>query len=304
MIHVFIINPETGKESFGETLRKQLEEMTDITYYVFDTRAVGEETQLVNRIINLFEDEEIRIYCCGGSGTIRNVITGLEKMDRVEIAFYPSGTTNDFLKCFGEKTACFRDIEALIKGEAKCIDYLSTNYGASLNAISIGIDSDMIKMINGIRQWQFMNNFFPYILGFIKGVLCSKRKKYQMTINGIELNEDAVELVFANGGVLGGKLRFFSNVNITDGTGDYVVVTAKSFFTKMKLICRLMNHKKAMKYEHMLRGKYRKITVKRADQKSFLASYDGEIVSIPDKLEITVKTKALRFVIPKGVELP
>ena len=66
MVHVFIINPEIGRESLGELLRSQLEEIPNITYYVFDTRFAGEEQSLVRRIIRLFDQEDVRIYCCGG----------------------------------------------------------------------------------------------------------------------------------------------------------------------------------------------------------------------------------------------
>lgn len=273
MIHVFIINPETGKESFGENLRKQLEEMTDITYYVFDTRTAGEEKQLVNRIVNLFEDDKIRIYCCGGSGTIRNIITGLLNVEQAEIAFYPNGTNNDFLKCFGDNAACFGNLKSLIEGEAKPIDYLVTNYGNALNAISVG-------------------------------QIFSKSQKYQMEIDGIDLNCDASAIWLTNGCVINGKLRLHCEGNITDGEGHYGIVTAKRIFTKMQIIRRMKNHKKKMRYEHILHGNFQKITIKCEDKESFYAWFDGELVEILEKLEITMKTKALHFVIPKGVELP
>ena len=78
MIHIFIVNSNAGNKEFANGLRVELSHIEDIEYYVFDVRYAGYEVELLHKVQHIFEDEKLRIYCCGGSGTLRNVINGIE----------------------------------------------------------------------------------------------------------------------------------------------------------------------------------------------------------------------------------
>ena len=112
MIHIFIVNPYAGKGAFADDLRLKLSRIEGLNYFVFSTRYKGHETELVKEIQDIFENEKLRFYCCGGSGTMRNMLNGFEKLDDAEIAFFPCGLTNDFLKMFDKDEARFHDIPA------------------------------------------------------------------------------------------------------------------------------------------------------------------------------------------------
>ena len=120
MKHIFIVNPYAGRLNFANNLRDQLEQIEGLEYYLFNSRYSGNETELAEKMTNFFPDEKIRIYACGGSGTFRNVLQGVGENPNVELAFYPCGQTNDFLKVFKEEDQMrFFDIEELIDGEPR-----------------------------------------------------------------------------------------------------------------------------------------------------------------------------------------
>lgn len=304
MVHVFILNPETGKENFGEKLRAQLELIPNITYYVFDTRYAGEEQGLVKRIINLFDDEDIRIYCCGGSGTLRNIIDGVEKPENVEIAFYPIGMTNDYLKCFGEDASRFLDLIGLIEGDAVSVDYITTNYGKSLNAISLGIDEEMITTINKVRQWNVLLNQFPYFWGMVHSFVRLKAVKYIVEIDDIEMKVVASEIAIGNGCFLAGKIRYAAHSDLVGGLANYIIAASKSKIKLINILYQTTHERLEKIYPKVFYGKCKKMKIMRGDHKPFQASFDGELVTISDILEVNVIPRTLKFVIPKGVSLP
>ena len=113
MTHIFIINPFAGHQTFADDLRTKLAKVKNLDYFVFNTRYKGYETELVRKILHIFEGEKLRFYCCGGSGTMRNMLNGFDSLDDVEVAFFPCGLTNDFLKNFGKDESRFHNIEEL-----------------------------------------------------------------------------------------------------------------------------------------------------------------------------------------------
>ena len=141
MTHIFIVNPYAGEKTFADDLRRKLKEIKNLKYFVFNTKRAGDEEALVRRILHIFQDEELRFYCCGGSGTMRNMLNGFDDLEKAEIAFFPCGLTNDFLKVFGENEARFHQIEELIEGDVIQVDYIRTNHGVALNQFSTGLDS-------------------------------------------------------------------------------------------------------------------------------------------------------------------
>ena len=117
MIHIFIVNPYAGEQTFADDLRAKLESIENLNYFVFNTRYAGYEKELVKKAYKIFEGEELRFYCCGGSGTMHNMLQGFDDLSKAEVAFYPCGLTNDYLKVFGKDMERFYDIEELINGE-------------------------------------------------------------------------------------------------------------------------------------------------------------------------------------------
>ena len=216
----------------------------------------------------------------------------------MELAFYPIGMTNDYLKCFGVEQEKFLDLRALIDGEARKVDYISTNYGKALNAISMGIDEDMIGTINRLRNWKVLSNLLPYMLGMLRSFMRLKPQKYVLEIDGIKMKVGASEIAVGKGCFLAGKIRFAKQSKLENGMANYAITTAKSKLKFGRLLYDVTHERMDKVFSKLLYGNCKKITIRRVDQKAFQASFDGELVTINDTLEVTTVPKTINFVIP------
>lgn len=98
MKHVFIINSQIKKRKrmkFYNNIRSIYKE-EDIL--IKETTYSGHAKEIAKEISST--DENIRIYACGGDGTIHQIVNGIKDFSKVELAIIPLGTGNDFIKSF------------------------------------------------------------------------------------------------------------------------------------------------------------------------------------------------------------
>lgn len=298
--HIFIVNPYAGRLTFAADLRKKLSEIKYIKYFVFNTRYPGHEQELVKEILGMFENERLRFYCCGGSGTMRNVLNGFENLSDVEIAFFPCGLTNDFLKMFGSDAKRFWDIEELINGEVLDVDYIKSSRGVLLNTFSTGLDAALIAKTDEHRMLRVFHPSLPYAIGGLYAMLVSRRQAYEVELEGKKVNGRVTEIFFGNGGIFGGNLPLAKCADVMDGKADYRIIPDCSIFTIVTKILPILKGKDNKLDEISDYGRSKSITVRRIDGKPFLANQDGE-ADITREWTGLVVHKGLHFVVPKGV---
>lgn len=303
MIHIFIINPFAGDKTFADDLRSKLKNIKNLNYFVFNTRYAGYETELVKKIQHIFEDEELRFYCCGGSGTMRNMLNGFENLSDAEIAFYPCGLTNDFLKMFGEDEERFYNIEELINGDVIEVDYIKSNCGVSLNTISTGLDSNCIQKMDDFRSLKFFGNNMPYVFSLIYSIFVSKTYGYEVTFDEKSFKGKFAEVYVGNGSVFGGNMYFDENTVIDDGRAIFRVVGNKKGFSLLTALTKILRKKYDTYKSFMLCGDCEKFSVRRMNGKPFTVNQDGDLVKEVDYCEGEIVHKGLHLVVPKGVEL-
>ena len=76
MLQIFIINSFSGDETTTIGIREELEKIKDMEYLVFNSEYPGHEGEMARQMCNLFPEERIRFYACGGTGTFRNRSAG------------------------------------------------------------------------------------------------------------------------------------------------------------------------------------------------------------------------------------
>jgi diacylglycerol kinase family enzyme/CheY-like chemotaxis protein len=299
--HIFIVNPYAGKRTFAADLRKRLAEIEGIRYFVFNTREKGKEADMVREILGIFENEKLRFYCCGGSGTMRNILNGFDDLSNVEIAFYPCGLTNDFLKVFGKNEAEFNDIEKLIDGEILDVDYIRSNAGVMLNTFSTGMDAAVIEKMEQYRVLGAFGENVPYTLAALYAVLFAKRYTYEIYIDGKEISGKMTEIYFGNGQVLGGSLAFAPNADIRDGKGDFRLVRAGKGFSDVPMMYGLLKQQYDKIDANSEYGRFKEIIIRRTDGSSFFMNQDGEAVGNYTEWKAKIVHRGLHLVVPKGV---
>ena len=303
MTHIFIINPYAGQQTFANDLRTKLESYKDLDYFVFNTRYAGYETELVQKIEHIFEGEELRFYCCGGSGTMRNILNGISDLTKVEVAFFPCGLTNDFLYMFGKDEHRFYQLDELINGDVVEVDYIKTNHGISLNSLSTGLDSNCIEQMNKVRILRHINENLPYTLSVLYSIFISQTLEYEVTFNKQIYVGKFAEIFIGNGSRFGGNMFYAEDTCINDG----------KVFTRLSgnnrgfgLIGTLMAITRAQyeKYNSIMKcGEATHITLRRTNGKPFTINQDGDLVKNVTVCKAEVVHKGLRLVVPKGVKI-
>lgn len=80
--------------------------------------------------------EPVRIWACGGDGTLNEVVNGAAGFDNAAITCVPKGTGNDFLKVFGPNYRdLFYDLEALAAGPQTTLDLMDCNGKLGLDVV-------------------------------------------------------------------------------------------------------------------------------------------------------------------------
>lgn len=304
MIHVFIVNPMAGDMQFAEALRKEISQYSDIEYYIFDTRNAGYEGELIKKIQHIFEDEKIRLYCCGGSGTLRNIVNGISNLDDIEVAFYPCGLSNDFLKVFPvDEQKRFKVLKELIKGDVIDIDYIRINGKMTgINSVSAGIDYNLITQIENLRFLNYLGTKIPHFLCLLIALIKSRTTKCEVTIGSKHYVDDFTEVYFGNGNVLGNNLYIYENPLITDGLGKYMLLRsdARKFFTIPVALKMMKRRNRDLDYIAEY-GDEQCMYIRRIDDGPINYNIDGEVVTIGGTAKIEIVKKGLHFVVPKGV---
>ncbi len=303
MVHIFIINPFAGRKTFADDLREKLSKIENLNYFVFNTRYEGYETEIVKRIQHIFEGEELRFYCCGGSGTMRNMLNGFDDLSTAEVAFFPCGLSNDFLKMFGKDMPRFHQIEELIYGDVVKVDYIKSNYGISLNTLSTGLDAITVRKMNEYRILGKINENIPYILSIIYSLLFSKAYEFEITVDDKVIRDKSIEVFFGNGCIFGATLFFDEHTSIDDGKMIYRFIPKKNIFSLLNTLMAITG-KKYDTFDNIMRcGECTKIKFRRTDGVPFTINQDGDLFDGVTECEAEVIRKGLRFVVPKGVKV-
>ncbi|MCQ2495910.1 MAG: hypothetical protein MJ131_04890 [Lachnospiraceae bacterium] len=303
MIHIFILNPCAGRQNFSEELRKKLESFEKLNYYIFNTRNSGHETELVRKILKIFSDESIRIYCCGGSGTMCNIMNGIDDFSSVELAFYPCGLTNDFLKVFEDDYDKFRNIENLINGEVILIDYIKTNHGVALNTFSVGLDSNLTENLIDYRFMSVFGKGLPYLMAFLNATFFTKPDNYEIYVDEQKFEGSMSQLCFGNGNYIGGIMNMTDDANIWDGKASYLIGPPKGGARLLPLVNHMIKRRIDKLRAVTTNGKCEQLTIKRIDGQPFQINLDGEMQPAQKEWTARIINKGLKFVIPKGVNV-
>ena len=304
MKHIFIVNPYAGNMTFANNLRQQLEQISDFEYFLFNSRYTGNETELTEKILHFFPDEPLRIYACGGSGTARNVLEGIGENPNVELAFYPCGMTNDFLKAFAQKDReRFYDIKELIYGDVIKVDSILTNHGRALNTFSCGMDADIMQYIAKQHPVRTVGIRIPYAAYTFQALLRLKRMELKIRVDGKEMNGNYDEICWGNGCVLGGSLCMPEGFEPDDGLGSYVLIPARGHLAFVRILIKLIRQKSDYIRKNARVGTAKKMRITRTDKGEIVANLDGEMVAATGDWNIEVRPESVKFVVPRGVKL-
>lgn len=247
MRHVFILNPAAGKKKKALNLKPQIKKVCEkhrLSYEIYTTEHPHHATELTQQAVQA--GDEVRVYACGGDGTLLEVATGIGDAAHAELACIPCGSANDFIKCFPQPER-FWDLEALVLGTAQRVDAILCNGRLSLNVCSIGMDSDVASRQKRYKHLPFVSGPMAYNLAIAQTFFSPLGKRLQVvmeTENGtVERVGKYLFALAANGQYYGGGYHGSPFSKPDDGLLDFVLVGTKNHLTVFPFLKRYKNGK-------------------------------------------------------------
>lgn len=300
MLHVFLINSFSGNEKKTVGIREQLERIINIEYLVFNSEYAGHEEVLAKQICELFPEEKIRFYSCGGSGTFRNILKGIPKDREIEIAELAYGLTNDFLSLYGEEREKFEHLGNLISGQAEKMDYLETTVGAAHNTVSVGLDGIILKGALMLKRLPFFRGSVPYFLSSIAALLNTNVPKLKIIADGEVFEGKFYEIAIGNGNLLGGMFHFGKKAHPKNGKMRLILVPAKNIFYKLRMTNAAVWDKQEVLEQNSICRMVKRIELSSLEEKELAVNIDGEL-ELAKTICVEVRENEMLFVEPKDI---
>ncbi|MBQ0110726.1 MAG: YegS/Rv2252/BmrU family lipid kinase, partial [Oscillospiraceae bacterium] len=289
MRNFFIINPVAGKGNYQKEIEKQLDGQE-----VYYTRHHGDASDIARKLAEMHD--QIRIFCCGGEGTVFEVLNGIVGKDNVELGIIPCGTANDFLKGFGKREDFF-NVQEQLDGVAVDIDLVKAGDKYVFNSCSVGLDAIVCQNVAKFKRWPLVNDRMAYTLSLIYCFLGKTSMPLNIEVNGKKISRDCLFAVAANAPWYGGGYMPAPTASPFDGIMDYTTISAVS---RLKILSLLNVYKRG---EHIGRdfcesGETLEMTV--SSENEMPINMDGEIFTAKN-ITFSLIKKGARIVLPKKI---
>lgn len=316
MKHLIIVNGGAGSIKDTEAFKKEIDSaFAGLNYEIYETTGPRSVIPFLKEYLSKNNDI-LRVYACGGDGTIHEVVNAIAEFDNVQLAVYAAGTGNDFVKIYSEKqdydsivkekmgAKRFQDWKALVNGDVVDID-ISKMTGPSMkepwysiNVINFGFDAIVGAKGNENKAKGIKNPYGPRAI--IPAILGGRFNNIIVKADGEQLNKKKMLLAsLGQGQWVGGQYHASPKSDNTDGLIDVVMLKCMSL---MRLMIQYFG--RYTKGEHLDNEKLMKrIVYRRAKQIEIIGKkdidicVDGEIIR-GKEFKVEVLPKAIKFVLP------
>lgn len=226
MRHVFIINPRAGKKD--QTTRiyamaDRLRAAHGLECACMLTDRPGGAAEMARRLAA--EGGEVRVYACGGDGTVSEVANGLAGFSNAAMTCVPAGTGNDFLKNFGADMAKFHDAENLWDGPVFPLDLIDCNGRYCLTIACSGIDAQVAEGVHLYGSSPLLNGRGSYLASVAANVLLRPiGHRWTVTLDGETEEGDFALVSVCNGRHYGGGSTPIPEARMDDGVLNTILV--------------------------------------------------------------------------------
>lgn len=304
MRHLFILNPCAGKKDNSGAWREKIEsacQSRGADYLIHVTTGAGDACETVRSTLAA-SDEPVRIYACGGDGTLNEIVNGVIGFSQAQISVIPDGTGNDFVRNFSRPEQ-FLDIETQLDGEPIKLDAIRVNDRYCINMINIGFDCEVVRKTDSIKKSPLVPNGLAYLVGVLATLIRKPGVKAKISFDGSE-PEDCRFLLTAigNGAFCGGGYDSLPPASLRDGKMDFLGV---SNLGRIKFLSLLGDYKKGKHLDgraarYMRHVAANEITMDFGSEQAVCV--DGEIV-YENSVRLSVVPEAVSFSVPAGSEL-
>lgn len=300
--HLFIINPKAGKRDQTSRVMQMadgLRQRHGLDCACLLTQSAGHATVLARKAAE--SGEAVRVYACGGDGTIHEVANGLAGFDNAAMTCIPTGTGNDFLKNFGEDMARFADAENLWDGPVFPLDLIDCNGRCCVTIACAGIDARVAADVHQYSGYPFLTGKGSYAAALavnflIKGI----NRRWTLVVDGVPYPGDYTLVAMCNGRYYGGGFSPIPDARMDDRRLDTIIVTAsrRLAFARHVGAYSSGNWEQVPRYMRVIRGSD---IVIRPQDGDIAVCLDGEIFRCRE-VSLRLSDKRLNFFGPAGCD--
>ena len=312
MKHLIIFNAGAGKNKERiDAFKAQIEEsFKGLDYEVYETEGPRKVIAYLRNYLTK-NKEQIRVYACGGDGTVHEVVNGLVGFPQAELAILPVGTGNDFVKSYGvmnDNIQNYQSFKPLINGKPVEIDVSKISGDGldepwySVNVINFGFDAIVGARGNYYKEHGFPKKVKegtnPYDYALKNDAMKYGRfNDIEVFADGEKLNEKQMLLAtLAQGQWVGGQFKCAPKSDNTDGLIDVCVLKTMTFLGLGMIIGTYTKGKHLDKPRKKIVYRQAK-EIKMVSPKEFDVCVDGEMIK-GNNFTVEVCPKAIKLVPP------
>lgn len=296
MRHLFIINPAAGKRESTAKLEQLLERLS-FDHEVVYTTGEGHAQNIAAQAVR--EGGPVRIYACGGDGTLNEVVNGAAGHGQAAITCVPKGTGNDFLKVFGsDYRTLFYDLEKLAVGPQTPFDLIDCNGKLGIDVVCTGVDARIAADVHRYKDWPFVSGMGAYCLALVENVLFKGiSRPMSVHMGEREWSGDTAIVCVCNGRHYGGGFMPVPEAMPDDGVLDMLLIPKVSLLTFARLVGKYAQGL-YRDYPELI-WDYHGARVDCASREEMIAVVDGEVMR-DRKFTIRLSEKKVNFFYPEG----
>ena len=298
MTHLFIINPAAGSRDRTKDYTRAITELCKakgLNFRIEVSRCPGDCRRLAREAAQ--SGEEVRIYACGGDGTLNEVAAGAAGFSNAAVTVYSGGSGNDFTKLFDCPEA-FRDLERLLDPEEVYFDMIRCNEDLALNICSVGLDARIAHDVARYKRLPLLSGFRAYALSTVVNTVKGISEHYVVELDGQRIDGDQTLICACNGRFYGGGFCPVPEADPTDGMLDVLVITKVSRLKVASVVGKYKDGKYA-DYPHLIRH-YKTRHLRILCDRPTGINLDGELRTAKD-VSFSVAEEKLRFFYPRGL---
>ena len=297
MRHLFIINPTAGKKRSTRALVDSIQAL-DLPYEIAFTEKAGDARSIAQAAVE--RGEPVRLYACGGDGTLNEVVNGAAEFDNAAVTNVPTGTGNDFLKIFGrENKGRFRDLAALAQGPQTPMDLIDCNGMLGLDIVCVGLDSRIAVDKDKYNDFPLVTGMGAYVLSLLANVIFkSIAQPTLVDCGGLHFDGETTIVCVCSGRYYGGGFMPVGDNMPDDGLLETLVVRKVDRLTFFRLVGEYGRGRYA-RYPNLIQYGQGNGVVVRSPQE-LVAVVDGEPLRAKE-LTIRLSDKRVNFFYPAGL---
>ena len=300
MKHIFIINPVAGSRDRTKEYKAQIEKSCgsrDLAYQVYVSRSPGDCTRIAKAVAQT--GEEVRLYACGGDGTLNEVVNGAVGYSNASVTVFSGGSGNDFVKLFDDPQAFF-DLERLLDAKETEIDLIQCNDDYALNICSVGLDARIGTDVSNYKRIPLLSGFRAYAASTVVNVIRGIAEHYVIEVDGGRIDGEKTLICACNGRFYGGGFLPVPEADPTDGKLDVLVIEKVSRLKVAQVIGKFKNGQ-FRQLPELIRY-FRTDRVKIICDEKTPVNVDGEL-RIAKEVDISIAPEKLRFFYPKELTI-